>query len=88
MASTITLRKHALRNTMNDIAKITDDAAKLERMKARQHAGQAANWYLVDQHLHSESPTHVDIQGHLLRLKFDRFVPAQDKAWLEFMMCN
>lgn len=82
--NTTALRKQILKERKETI----DDIAALERMKARQQAVASASWYLIDQHLFSELPAHLDIQGHLLRLKFDRFVPTQDKDWLEFMMCN
>lgn len=82
--NTTALRKQILKERKDTI----DDIATLECTKARHRAWEAANWYLIDQHLFSELPTHLDIQGHLLRLRFDRFVPTQDKAWLEFMMCN
>lgn len=62
----------------------------MSQYKSDYDSVQAARWYLNDQHVYCELPTHVDMTGRLMRLKFDgrKMAVPSDTAWLEFMMCN
>lgn len=53
--------------------------------KARYKAAVAAHWYFVDQHMLIDLN---NIEKDLRVLTADHFVPNQDKAWLEWQMCN